>query len=166
VDDPGRNKKPSDMRRQASTGLHAGDTLAVKRSFSESDVVDFARITKDYNPVHFDERFFRAKDFKGPICHGLLVGSLLTEIGGQIGWLASRMDFRFRKPVFFNDTISCKLTLTKVDDAGKAEAEALFTNQDGVVVVQAFLSGIIPGVHERDILKQMLAEGDPTNMAG
>jgi len=156
----------SSIRHQAAAGLRAGDTLTVTRSFSKRDVVDFAGITRDYNPVHFDEPFSLAKGFKNPICHGLLVGSLLTEIGGQIGWLASRMDFRFRKPVFFNDTISCKLTLTKVDEGGKAEAEALFTNQDGVVVVQAFLGGIIPGEQGRDILKQMLAEGDPTNAAG
>ncbi len=29
--------------------------------------------------------------------HGLLVGSMLTEIGGQLGWLATEMDFKFQK---------------------------------------------------------------------
>ena len=49
----------------------------------------------DINPVHFDERFAKIKNIERPICHGLLIASLLTEIGGQIGWLASGMSLKF-----------------------------------------------------------------------
>jgi len=154
------------MRRRAADGLGVGDRLEITRVFREQDMVAFAEITRDYNPVHFDERFSGEKQFKGRICHGLLVGGLLTEIGGQIGWLATRMDFRFRKPVFFDDTISCRLTITAVDATGKATAEAVFTNQDGQDVIQASLSGFLPGPRGRKILETMLSEGDPTNRAG
>jgi len=75
----------------------------------------FAEISRDYNPVHFDARFASIKGFSNPICHGLLIAGMVTEIGGQIGWLASGMNFRFVKPVYFGDTIECRLTITEIE---------------------------------------------------
>lgn len=75
-------------RKKTIEGIKVGDTFSVSRKFSEKEMIQFAEITRDYNPVHFDERFTEAKNFKGRICHGLLVASMITEIGGQIGWLA------------------------------------------------------------------------------
>ena len=153
----------SEIRGKTIEGLKRGDSFVVQRTFTEKDVHQFADITRDYNPVHFDDRFAKVKNFEGRICHGLLSASILTEIGGQIGWLATRMDFHFKKPVYFNDTITCVLTITDVDDRGRAEAEALFKNQDGALVLEAFLNGVLPGSPERDVLKKMVSEGDPTN---
>ncbi|MGD8992656.1 MAG: MaoC/PaaZ C-terminal domain-containing protein, partial [Desulfobacterales bacterium] len=84
----------SKIRNRTIQGLKVGDTFRISRQFTETDMQKFADITRDYNAVHFDSRFADAKNFRGPICHGLLVGSLLTEIGGQIGWLASVMNYR------------------------------------------------------------------------
>jgi 3-hydroxybutyryl-CoA dehydratase len=77
-----------------------GDCFAVSRTFTEHDTTTFAEITRDYNPVYFDRSFASLKTFNDRICHGLLGGSILTEIGGQIGWLASGMNFLFKKPVY------------------------------------------------------------------
>ncbi|MDY0222037.1 MAG: MaoC/PaaZ C-terminal domain-containing protein [Desulfobacterium sp.] len=57
------------------------------RTFTDDDVILFARISRDYNPVHFDDRFAKVKNFSSPICRGVLSASLLTEIGGPIGWI-------------------------------------------------------------------------------
>lgn len=153
----------SHMRKKASGGLAAGDIFSVSRTFNEQDVFQFADISKDYNPIHFDERFAKAKNLDGLICHGLLVASLITEIGGQIGWLASGMTFKFKQPVYIGDTINCDLTITELDDRGRAKAEALFTNKNNLTVLEALLTGIVPGIQERLVLKEMVAEGDPTN---
>ena len=151
------------IRKKTITGLKTGDTFTVQRIFTENDMLVFADITRDYNPVHFDQRFSSAKKFAARICHGLLVASLITEIGGQIGWLASKMDFRFKKPVYFNDRIICSLTITGIDKKNRAQAEAVFRNQHDDIVIEAELGGILPNQAERDILAQMVAEGDPTN---
>lgn len=153
----------SDIRRKAAEGCHIGDTFTVTRCFSERDMEAFAQITRDYNPIHFDERFSDVKRFSGRICHGLLVASILTEIGGQVGWLASRMDFRYKRPVYFGDTVTCVLTITDIDERLRAKAEAVYTNQDGDIVITADLAGIVPGEPERSVLKEMIREGDPTN---
>ena len=152
----------SHIRNKAVRGLSVGDTFVVVRQFTEKDVLAFARVTRDYNPVHFDQRFVQTKKFNGRICHGLLVGSILTEIGGQIGWLASEMNFRFKRPVYLGDTVECRFTIKKIDARNRARAEAVYLNQDGDVVLEADLAGILPGEPERAVLDAMVAEGDST----
>jgi 3-hydroxybutyryl-CoA dehydratase len=153
----------SDIRQKAIAGLKRGDSFAVSRTFTEQETLAFAEISRDYNPVHFDPRFAKVKNLQGRICHGLLVASLLTEIGGQLGWLASGMQFRFKKPVYFGDTITCCLTITELDDRNRATAEAVFKNQQEEIVIEADLTGILPGVPEKRVMEVILVEGDPTN---
>ena len=153
----------SEIRNRTIQGLRLGDTFTISRRFIEEDMMSFADVTRDYNAVHLDSRFSGAKNFKDRICHGLLVGSMLTEIGGQIGWLASVMSFRFKQPVYFGETITCKFTIAEVDECRRATAEAVYFNQDGDIVLEAELKGILPDAAERRILDAMVAEGDPTN---
>jgi len=153
----------SDIRKRTIKGLQIGDTFSVSRRFSEEDVKQFADITRDYNPVHFDRRFSDAKNFNARICHGLLVGSILTQVGGQIGWLATVMNFRFKQPVYFDETITCRFTITDIDERRRARAEAVYLDQKGSIVLEAELEGILPDESERRILDAMVAEGDPTN---
>ncbi len=114
-------------------------------------------------PVHYEPRWARAKGFKGLICHGLLVGSMICEFGGQVGWLATGMNFKFIRPVYFGDTITCRLEIKTIDTSGRAAAEATFVNQEGEQVCHAALSGIVPVAGDRDLLASMVSEGDPTN---
>ena len=151
------------LRQRTIEGLKAGDTFTCTRAFSEDETKLFGDITRDYNPVHYDTRWSDAKQFDGKICHGLLVGSMICEFGGQIGWLASGMRFKFIRPVYFNETITCSFTITRIEDSGRAEAEASFVNESGEIVCIAHLTGRVPLDSERDILRQMTAEGDPTN---
>lgn len=153
----------SEIRKKTIEGLKQGDSFVVTRTFTQEAAHAFADISRDYNPVHFDCRFAETKTFRAPICHGLHVASLLTEIGGQIGWLASEMNFRFKKPVYCGDTIQCCFTITELDDRNRAKAEAVFQNQHGEVVIEAYVRGIVPGPAERRVLERMVAEGDPTN---
>ncbi len=151
------------IREKAIKGLQKGDILNVRRTFTEADTKVFGDISKDYNPVHYDNRYAAVKNMKGRICHGLLVGSMVTEIGGQVGWLASGMNFQFKRPVYFGDTIDCCMTITEIDDRGRARATAVFCNQQGDRVMEAQLEGIVPGKPEQKVLDQMVREGDPTN---
>ena len=151
------------IRKRAAQGLQVGDSFTVSRIFTHEDVIRFAAISRDYNPVHFDQRFAHVKHFDDCICHGLLVASLVTEVGGQIGWLASGMNFKFRRPVYIGDEITCEFTVVQMDDRRWAKAEGKFFNQDNEAVLDAEVFGIIPGPQEQSVLEAMLAEGDPTN---
>jgi acyl dehydratase len=151
------------IRNKAIEGLRVGETFSVSRTFTEGDVLRFAEISRDYNPVHFDERFAKVKNFTGPVCQGLLVASLVTEIGGQMGMLASGMDFKFLRPVYFGDTIKCNFTVVEIKDGGRARAEGVFTNEDQATVLLAVVTGFIPGAEEKQVMKAMADEGEPPN---
>lgn len=149
------------MRQRAAQGLGAGDAFTVTRTSTQADTELFGQLTRDYNPVHYYEDFARGKGMEGLICHGLLTGSMLCEVGGQIAWLATGMEFRFLKPVYFGDTITCRLVITEVDGRGRARAKASLTNQRGEEVARASISGRLPGPQERQSLEGMIAAGDP-----
>lgn len=151
------------IRLKAVSGLAKGDTFVHQRTFTKNDTKIFGDVTRDYNPVHYDERWTDEKGFKGLICHGLLVGSMICEFGGQVGWLASGMTFKFISPVYFGDTIQCAVTITRIGKNGRAEAEAFFTNQDEKQVAFAHITGRLPMKKEKEILNTMTREGDPTN---
>lgn len=153
----------SKLRNQAALGLKAGDRFVFSRTFTRAETEAFGDLTRDYNPVHYDRGFAAGKGFPGLICHGLLVGSMLCQIGGQVGWLATEMNFKYLKPVFFGDRITCTLTITSIGDRQQARAEVEMVNQDGVRVITADLRGRLPNHRERAYLGRMVETGDPTN---
>jgi acyl dehydratase len=153
------------LRERAAEGLQVGDRFEIVRCFSADDIRQFARISRDYNPVHCDARYAELRRFKAPIAHGLLTASLVTEIGGQIGWLATGMSFEFKRPVYAGEQLTCHWYIAEIDDRGHAMAEVRILNAEGVSVLEAKTSGVLPGAQERGYLKQMLAERDPTNGA-
>ncbi len=148
----------SEIRKKTIAGLQAGDSFTLTRTFTEEETLAFGEISRDQNPVHYSDEFARAKNLEGKICHGLLVGGMITEVGGQIGWLASGMNFRFRRPVYFGDTITCVFTLTEVDERNRARAEAVLSNQHGETVIDAWLTGVLPGAEEQEVMSAMLSE--------
>ncbi|WP_447733989.1 MaoC/PaaZ C-terminal domain-containing protein [Pseudomonas shirazensis] len=86
------------IRQRAIEGLEEGDTFEIKRTFLEADIVQFEALSHDHNPVHSDARYAVAKGFDGTIAQGLLTATLITEIGGHLGWLATSMSFKFKPP--------------------------------------------------------------------
>jgi acyl dehydratase len=149
----------SQFRQQAAAGaLAVGTTFRLTRTFSADEVERFGALTRDWNPVHHDPRWCELKRFDGPICHGLLVGSMICEPGGQVGWLATGMSFRFRRPVYIGDTVTCELTIDEIDERGCARASCRFENQRGETVLTGTLEGFLPGAEERALLGRMLEE--------
>lgn len=147
----GHGPTASSIRRRALEGLEVGDVFEVVRTFTAADVVAFEGISRDHNPVHSSRAFAAAKGFDGTVCHGLLVASLLTEIGGQLGWLAARMDLRFRRPVHPGDEITCRWELTSLTPDLRAAAAVRFTSAKGDVVLEATITGRVPGPGELDL---------------
>ena len=142
----------SDIRKRMLAGVEAGDFFTLRRTFNEDDMHLFTGVSHDHNPVHFHEQYAEGKGFTGLICHGLHVGGLVTEIGGELAMLASGMNFRFRRPVYFGDTITCTLTIDEMDDRGRVKCTAQFTNQRGEEVIEGQLFGILPNDEEKKLL--------------
>ncbi|HEX7968757.1 MAG TPA: MaoC family dehydratase [Stellaceae bacterium] len=109
--------------KQAGTGyaledLSVGMTDAYEHTVTEADVVKFADISGDHNPVHLDEAFARATRFKGRIVHGMLSASFLsTAIASRLpgpGTIYLTQNLSFRAPVRIGDKVEARVTVTDI----------------------------------------------------
>jgi 3-hydroxybutyryl-CoA dehydratase len=130
---------------EAFDAMAVGQTFTFRRTFTDGDVALFSGVTGDYNPYHQDESFAKASWYGRLTIPGLLTGSMLTHIGGMLGFLATEMPFEYVAPAFVGDTITCAVTVIEKDEAKRRiTANARFLNQDGVEVLQASFGGF-PG---------------------
>ena len=131
--------------REAFDEMHVGQTFTFRRTFTDGDVALFCGVTGDYNPYHQDESFAKESWYGRLTIPGLLTGSLLTHIGGLLGFLATEMSFEYLAPVFVGDTITCTVTIAeKNEEKRRVLANAGFVKHDGVEVLRASFSGF-PG---------------------
>lgn len=130
---------------EAFDEMHVGQTFAFRRTFSDGDVALFCGVTGDYNPYHQDRSFAEESWYGKLTIPGLLTGSMLTHIGGMLGFLATEMSFEYLAPVFVGDTITCTVTISEKDEEKRRiEATTTFVNQDSVEVLRASFGGF-PG---------------------
>lgn len=128
--------------RTAFNAIHVGQTFTFRRTFTEGDVALFCGVTGDYNPYHIDEAFIQSSWFGRRIIPGLLTSSMITHIGGMIGFLASEMHFHYIEPVYIGDTITCTVTFIEKDEQKRLfHATASLVNQEGVEVLKSSFSG-------------------------
>jgi 3-hydroxybutyryl-CoA dehydratase len=101
--------------------LRVGQQERYTRTVTEADIVLFAGVSGDDNPVHLDETFARASMFKGRIAHGMLSASYIsTVIGTRLpgpGTIYLGQSLRFRAPVRAGDTVTAEVTVREIDAA-------------------------------------------------
>jgi acyl dehydratase len=139
-------QKPTEAFRQqlakAFEQIPLGKSFTWRRTFTEADVTLFCGITGDLNPYHQDELFARESWYGRRIVPGLLTASMITHIGGMVGFLATEMTFEFLGPVYPGDTICCTIDFNERDTTlRRLSGSARFENQDGAVVLRARFSG-------------------------
>ena len=128
--------------REAFDALQVGQTFTFRRTFTEGDVALFCGVTGDYNPYHIDQTFAESNWFGRRNIPGLLTSSMITHIGGLIGFLATEMHFEYLQSVYIGDTITCTVTFQEKDEEKRLiYATASLVNQDGVEVLKARFSG-------------------------
>lgn len=126
----------------AFDAMYEGQTFTFRRTFTDGDVAMFCGVTGDYNPYHIDETFCQSSWFGRRNIPGLLTASMVTHIGGMIGFLATEMAFQFLIAVYTGDTITCTVTIREKDEAKRVvRASATYVNQDGAEVLNATFSG-------------------------
>ncbi len=98
--------------------MNIGDQREYTRIITEKDVLQFAEVTKDFNPAHFDEEYTKNTIFKKPIVHGMLVGSLFSKIFGLDypgeGTIYISQNLKFLKPVYPNTSLIVRTTVKEI----------------------------------------------------
>lgn len=98
--------------------INVGDRVSLERTISADDVVAFAYMSRDHNPLHVDAQYSAAGPFGKPCAHGMLalalVSGALTKLCGDGNlWLDTKVEFR--RPVFVDDTLICTAWVTDID---------------------------------------------------
>jgi acyl dehydratase len=112
------------------------------RTITEADIVQFAGLTGDYNPMHTDAEFMKESVFGQRIAHGMLTLSYAVGQAYQLGFmegtiLAFRgLEMKFSLPVFIGDTLHVELTVSEKKDAlrmggGLITLDIKIINQEG-----------------------------------
>ncbi len=99
--------------------LSVGMTEVYSKTVSSSDVVGFAEITGDRNPIHLSEHFAARTPFKGRIAHGLYTAGLISAVIGTRlpgpGAIYISQTLRFLAPVKIGDTVDAIVEVTKLN---------------------------------------------------
>lgn len=125
------------------------------RTITEADIVGFAGLSGDFNPIHIDHTFAKTTPFGKPIAHGLLVFSVASGLSlfappmRTLAFLQIREWF-FREPVFVGDTV---YALTKVLEKkersrgrrGEVAWARAVVNQAGKVVMEGVSLTLVEG---------------------
>lgn len=119
--------------------FNLGDTNSFTKTITETDVVMFAGISGDFNPIHMNEAYAKTTVFKGRIAHGMLVASLFGPAGAPFFGSASVYmghTQKFKAPVRMGDTITATIEVIElVPEKKLVKIRNYCTNQDGVVVI-------------------------------
>lgn len=98
--------------------LTVGQTAAFSRTVSEGDIVAFAGVSGDTNPVHIDEEFAGSTMFGARIAHGMLSASYISTVFGTKlpgpGCIYLSQTLKFKAPVKIGDTVVARVTVREL----------------------------------------------------
>lgn len=129
--------------------LQIGQQAEYRKTVTAQDILLFAVVSGDANPVHLDEDFAKGTVFKERIAHGMLTGSLVSaalamRLPGP-GSIYVSQSLRFRRPVRIDDTLTVQLTISeKRDDKKLVTLDCKIVNQNGEAVASGTAEVIAP----------------------
>lgn len=122
-----------------SEKLHLNKTFSTDFSFSQQDVIDFARVTGDNNPVHLDEDFASKTIFKTRIMHGMLGACVFSKVFGTMfpgeGTIYLSQSVNFLKPMYVDTSYTSHFEVLEILEKNRARISTSILNQEGKKVV-------------------------------
>lgn len=98
--------------------LSVGMTASFAKTITDADIVLFAGITGDTNPVHLDAEYAAGTRFQTRIAHGMLSGSFIsTVLGTKLpgpGCIYVSQVLKFKAPVRSGETVRARATITEI----------------------------------------------------
>jgi 3-hydroxybutyryl-CoA dehydratase len=98
--------------------LSVGQSAIFAKTVTEADIVLFAGVTGDTNPVHLNEDYARGTMFKGRIAHGMLTaGFVSTILGTKLpgpGTIYLSQSLKFKAPVRAGETVVARVEVTTI----------------------------------------------------
>ena len=122
-------------------GIKLGDKAEFTKAVSDADIVAFAEVTGDNQPLHLDDVYAANTRFKRRLAHGMLsAGFISAALGTKLTPNATviylSQSLRFLRPVFPGDTITARLEVTAIESEKRfVTCKTECVNQDGQTVL-------------------------------
>jgi len=119
--------------------IKVGDYASFSRVFTEEEVMKFAELSGDMNPLHTDISYAEGTQFKQRLVHGMLLGSLCSRFVGMYipgkSCLYLSQNLSFKNPVFIGDEIEVTGTVISKSEATKILTINIVMKKENDVVV-------------------------------
>ncbi len=120
--------------------LHIGQTASIGKTISEADILLFAAVSLDTNPVHLNAEAAAGSVFKERVAHGMLSAGLISAVlGTQLpgaGTIYLAQTLQFRRPVKIGDTVTATAEVTALDAEKKRATLKTVCTVAGKVVIE------------------------------
>jgi acyl dehydratase len=129
--------------------------ISLGRTVTEADIVNFAGLSGDYNPIHMDHEFAKTTPFRRPIAHGVLIWAISSGLAlyapamRTMAFLSIR-EWHFRSPVFIGDTIRVRSKVLEKEVRARGRRgiiawERQIVNQENRVVQEGITLTLVEG---------------------
>jgi len=129
--------------------LEVGMSETLIKAVAASDVVGFAQVTGDRNPIHLSEHFAARTQFKKRIAHGLYTASLISAVLGTRlpgpGAIYISQTLNFHAPVKIGDTVEVTVTVAELIPEKRRARLACVCRVAGEVVLDGEALVKVPG---------------------
>ena len=120
--------------------IQIGDKASFAKTITESDIILYAGITGDFNPLHINEEYAKRTILKGRVAHGGITMGLISAVLGEKlpgeGTIMLEMSCKLKAPVRIGDTITAQVKVKeKITEKNIVKLETCCTNQDGTEVI-------------------------------
>lgn len=136
--------------------INIGDEFyTASRTVTEADIVNFAGLSGDYNPLHTNKEYAEKEGpYGGIVAHGALTFSIATGLTNQLGPFEGNLlgfagiELKFTAPVRPGDTIHAIMTVVEKKETSKPNKGVVVTtahvyNQDNIKVIDQKFTMIV-----------------------
>ncbi len=129
--------------------MKPGDSVEVRRTFTQEDFDRFARLSGDDNPIHVDAEFARTTRFGRTLCHGMLLFSAASAvIRNRFPGPGTRIvdqSLKFPGPTFAGDECRIRIQVLSISSDGKhAGLSAVIDKDDGTTCLEGHTEVLLP----------------------
>ncbi len=133
------NDKANKAAKINYSDIKVGDVYMFKKKISKRDVMNFAKISGDFNPLHVNSDFGKRSQFKDNIVHGMLASSFFSTLIGMYcpgrNSLYMNQTLNFRQPLYYDDTVTVRGTvISKIDSIKIITLKTEIIKGDKVVI--------------------------------
>ncbi len=121
--------------------LRIGQSYEMRRIFTQREVLDFAKLSYDTNPLHTDEEFAKTTQFGQLIVPGFLTASMFSAIIGTkfpgFGSIYLNQNMSFRRPVYPGTEVVALVTVKELfPDKHRALLETICMNSNQQILIE------------------------------